>query len=779
MGAFNIFNKKTNVSNNNDIVQQESSATITDPAVKPLENTNTVPTTNFKVEVSQNKNGNFECEEVDVINLHNLSQSFKTSNGTFNLFDNFNLDIKDFKNVGQFVSIMGQSGCGKCVSGDTYVRLKDKIVKIKDIVKIRKPDSSIEAINEFAIINNNNEKISHYYYGGIKPTKKVSLENGDTLEGTFVHPVKVWRNFEEVWINMENLMVNDFLLKDNHLSCIFENIDEYKLPNVMPSMSFIDEVIEYNNKHKISQRKIGIKFGFSQSKVSKILNHSYKRMNFTAPKLLTTDIAYFLGLLCGDGTISKKFIGITTCDDEIENFLIRFSNEVLNVDSSVYHKKNSCVRTICPLEQNHLRDWFKLIGLKFGNATSKEVPYIIKNAPFIYQKHFVIGLMDSDGSVDFKNHRAEISLNSYELINFVKEVISCLGMEYKLKKRKKSFRLTIKKNNNINELFRLNRKKITQEYTFDYSQSYRKIPGSFNYIKRLLEGKENIKISANFKQFLRRGNDCNRYAYYIYKKELNDNGIFLKDLPNYNFVKIISIENSENEVFDLCNPTSHSFIANGYLVHNTQLLKVISGLNKPQSGSVKIYGKEQTDKDAIPMVFQQYSSFPWMSVLDNIALPLKMKGVSKSERTEKAMEMVKIVGLEGHENKWAQYPILSGGQLQRVSIGRALIANSQILLLDEFSSGLDIRMKREIQDTLLDVYYNSKLDPTVINVTHDILEAVYCSNRIYILSANPCKIHTVIDIDFGVEKRTYDLRETQKFKDYVSLIEKVMSEINN
>lgn len=324
MGAFNIFNKKTNTSNSNDIVQQESSAAITDPAVKPLEKTNTVPTTNFKVEVSQNKNGNFECEEVDVINLHNLNQSFKTSNGTFTLFDNFNLDIKDFKNVGQFISIMGQSGCGK-----------------------------------------------------------------------------------------------------------------------------------------------------------------------------------------------------------------------------------------------------------------------------------------------------------------------------------------------------------------------------------------------------------------------------------------------------------------------SQLLKVISGLNKPQSGSVKIYGKEQTDKDAIPMVFQQYSSFPWMSVLDNIALPLKMKGISKSERTEKAMEMVKIVGLEGHENKWAQYPILSGGQLQRVSIGRALIANSQILLLDEFSSGLDIRMKREIQDTLLDVYYNSKLDPTVINVTHDILEAVYCSNRIYILSANPCKIHTVIDIDFGVEKRTYDLRETQKFKDYVSLIEKIMSEINN
>lgn len=209
----------------------------------------------------------------------------------------------------------------------------------------------------------------------------------------------------------------------------------------------------------------------------------------------------------------------------------------------------------------------------------------------------------------------------------------------------------------------------------------------------------------------------------------------------------------------------------------SQLLKIISGLNKPQSGSIKIYGKEKTDKDVIPMVFQQYSSFPWMSVLDNIALPLKIKGVNKKERIEKAMEIIKIVGLEGHENKWAQYPILSGGQLQRVSLGRALIANSQILLLDEATGALDIKMKREMQDTLLDVYYNSKFDATILNVTHSIEEAIYLSNRIYILEANPCKINTVIDVDFGC-RRTPEIRTSQKFTDYVNQIEEIMDRIN-
>lgn len=212
----------------------------------------------------------------------------------------------------------------------------------------------------------------------------------------------------------------------------------------------------------------------------------------------------------------------------------------------------------------------------------------------------------------------------------------------------------------------------------------------------------------------------------------------------------------------------------------SQLLKIIAGLNKPDSGSVKIYGKEQTDKDSIPMTFQQYSSFPWLSVLDNVALPLKLRGVSKTEREEKARKILKIVGLEGQENKWAQYPVLSGGQLQRVSLARNLVFSSQILLLDEATAALDIKSKRDMQDTLLDVFYNAELDPTILNVTHSIEEAVYLSNRIYILTANPCTIHSIIDIDFGSQyaRRTSEIRQTTKFSEYVSQIERIMDEIS-
>ena len=157
----------------------------------------------------------------------------------------------------------------------------------------------------------------------------------------------------------------------------------------------------------------------------------------------------------------------------------------------------------------------------------------------------------------------------------------------------------------------------------------------------------------------------------------------------------------------------------------------------------------------------------------------KLRGIPPDERYDKAMRMLKSVGLEGHEYTWANYPILSGGQLQRVSLARNLVYSSQILLLDEATGALDIKSRRTMQDTLLDVYYNSELDPTIISVTHDILEAVYYSNRIYILTANPCKVHSIIDIDFGTEKRDKSIRDTEKFKDYVSQIEKIMNEINN
>lgn len=210
----------------------------------------------------------------------------------------------------------------------------------------------------------------------------------------------------------------------------------------------------------------------------------------------------------------------------------------------------------------------------------------------------------------------------------------------------------------------------------------------------------------------------------------------------------------------------------------SQIAKLLAGLTKQDSGRILLYGKEYNDKTTLPMVFQQNSAFRWQKVIDCVALPMKLQGISKEERHEAAMKMLKVVGLEEQADKWARYPDLSGGQLQRVGLARCLLSNSNILICDEATSALDLFSKREMQDALLNVYYSSEIDPTIINITHSIDEAVYLSNRVVILKPNPCQIYATIDIDFGPEKRTPELRTTDKFAQYVNQIEQIMEEIH-
>lgn len=209
------------------------------------------------------------------------------------------------------------------------------------------------------------------------------------------------------------------------------------------------------------------------------------------------------------------------------------------------------------------------------------------------------------------------------------------------------------------------------------------------------------------------------------------------------------------------------------------LLRYISGLQVPTSGDVYIYGKKRTSKDRIPMVFQQYTSFEWKTVLQNVALPLILKGVSKNEANEKAMEMIKIVGLQGHENKWAKYPILSGGQLQRVAIARNLVVNPQILLMDEPFGALDTITRKQIQVFLRSIFENAKIDPTIIFVTHSESEAVFLSTDIVILDSGPANIRHHFKIDLP-QVRNDSLRYSTEFTEYVnklgSLIEDLRKE---
>ena len=715
--------------------------------------------------------GEYEVENTpNVIDLENVTLKF----GDFTLFDKLNFSIPDFKGEGQFIAIMGGSGSGKCVSGDTYVRTSDGIRLIKNLVRTRIPDTSEEVNNISVVLSGKEEKISHLYYGGIKPTKIVTLENGEKLEGTLVHPVKVWRNFSEQWIKMADLKIGDCLLKDNNPMTFMTN-KRYKLPIYLEKTEKYCKIYRFKQSNKtLKINEVADKLGCPISEIQEALS-KYKKdyIGLTPPEYMTNDIAYYLGLLYGDGTIGKHFIGITTCDSYIENFVKNFHKNVLNIGSSVYrNKKSNCVRTVCPLKLGMYRDWLNALGVKVSTADTKCVPDVILNAPFEYQISFVKGLMDTDGYIDKYEYRCGITLNSINLINFTKEVLSALGFSYKIsKKGKKAYRLECRKNRNVNVLFDLKRKQYDTSFVFCEHQSHLPIHGSIKYIKEQLtnyNGPLRKEIIVN----LENGKDINKSKYIRYQKLFREKyNITLKDLPKYEFIKITDIEDGETEVFDMCNPISHSFIANGFLVHNTQLSRLISGLKRPNEGIIKMYGKPYDEKTHVPMVFQQYSSFPWMTVLENVALPLKMKGVGKEEREAKAMEILKLVGLEGHEQKWAQYPSLSGGQLQRVSLARNLAGDSQIMILDEYSSGLDTASKASMQDILLKLFYDDKVDRTFIMITHDINEAIYLSQRVYLLDAKTHTFGDVVDVKFD-GKRDRNIINTPKYQEYYNRIER-------
>ncbi len=206
------------------------------------------------------------------------------------------------------------------------------------------------------------------------------------------------------------------------------------------------------------------------------------------------------------------------------------------------------------------------------------------------------------------------------------------------------------------------------------------------------------------------------------------------------------------------------------------VLRYIAGLQKPTSGEVLVHNKPVTREVRVGMVFQQYSSLPWMTVLDNVALALRYQGKPEKEQREQAMEFIQMVGLDGHEHKYAQYPTLSGGQLQRVAIARSLIANPEILLMDEPFGALDINTRLQMQDLLADLWLKFHL--TIIFITHDISEAVYLGDDIYMMKRMPSRImeHVKVDLPFH---RTKDTKRDPHFMELVHQVEDKMIQVTN
>lgn len=196
------------------------------------------------------------------------------------------------------------------------------------------------------------------------------------------------------------------------------------------------------------------------------------------------------------------------------------------------------------------------------------------------------------------------------------------------------------------------------------------------------------------------------------------------------------------------------------------LLRVMAGLLPPTSGNVLINGSPlwrgtQVDKSVIEqlgVVFQEANLFPWFDVTDNIALPLKLRGVSKAERRKRAHELADLVGLGGFVNAYPRE--LSGGMRQRVAIARALSRDPELLLMDEPFGALDAMTREKMNLELQRISLATNV--TVVFVTHDISEAVFLGDRVVQLTPRPGRIEGITDIDFA-RPRSVDVQTTPAF----------------
>ena len=176
----------------------------------------------------------------------------------------------------------------------------------------------------------------------------------------------------------------------------------------------------------------------------------------------------------------------------------------------------------------------------------------------------------------------------------------------------------------------------------------------------------------------------------------------------------------------------------------TTLLRIIAGLENPTSGTVLIDGEVVTGPTSrTAMIFQDYSLFPWRTVLDNIAFGLEMKGIGEEERHKMAGHYLDLIGLCGFGKNFPYE--LSGGMRQRVAVARALAIDPSVLLMDEPFGALDAQTRNMLQKQLLEIWDKTK--KTVLFVTHSVDEAVFMSDRIVVLTSRPGTIKEVVTID--------------------------------
>jgi NitT/TauT family transport system ATP-binding protein len=197
------------------------------------------------------------------------------------------------------------------------------------------------------------------------------------------------------------------------------------------------------------------------------------------------------------------------------------------------------------------------------------------------------------------------------------------------------------------------------------------------------------------------------------------------------------------------------------------ILNIVSGLMPPTEGAVEVAGEpvRGVTRD-VGYVTQQHNLMPWRSLIDNVSFPLQVAGAAKSERYDRAAELIDMVGLAGFEQSYPHE--LSGGMRQRANIIRTLIYAPKVMLMDEPFGPLDAQTRVILQDQLLDIWSHTGV--TIIFITHDLHEAIGLGDRVVLLSARPGRIIRVDKVEMARPRDVFRMHDSGEFRELYDAI---------
>ncbi len=737
----------------------------------------------------------FADENKTVIKLKDVWKTYYMGNVALNVLKGVNIDI----NLGEFVVIIGPSGSGKCVTGDTL--LVSENGSLIPIEKIKSGDK-IFALNKKGKLTP--FEFSRFHKRSVSNILELKTSSGKIIKLTPEHPL-----FTITSNGFEEILAKDCLGKfiatprriifSGSSQCLnsFSWLKNDKSLVIYDSPEVVKELF---GKLKISRKEICEKFKIKPNtydywlqgnniklfNLARIIEHysanisSLKCFKLTAlnsnvsvkiPTKTSPELLELLGFFVGDGNSDKTSIVITNIDEKLKNRVKILTKNLFGVDAKIYSKKVVCNSTV-------IKSFFNLV-LK---VPLKDKSRTIILPSFVFQckleeiAGFIRGLFDCDGFISKLKKEISITLASKVLILQLRHLFLRFGIHSRYSEVKKC--ATNTQNKIVRTYFKLsisgldNLKTYSQQIGFNSENKALRLKNHLakkgdtnvdvipcgSLIKRIRQDSrieltrtehkvlwayEKGKINPSIEKL-------NQIIKIFEKKKVECAS--LKNLIKMELFwdKVVSLRriNKKMQVYDLTVPKVDNFVANDFVIHNSTMMNQVGVLDTPTKGKIYLKGIDistlsesdlaQLRGKTIGFVFQQFNLIPTLTALENVILPTIFQNVPENIRLKKATELLTMVGLgDRMHHKPTE---LSGGQQQRVAIARSLVNDPEIILADEPTGNLDSKAGKQVMEMLARLH--TEEGKTVVLVTHDTDLVRYSQKTVYLKDGEVVKIQT-------------------------------------